>query len=1072
MNSPAPSGSAQPPPTADDALHRARDHDEIKRQLFARAAEIRGSNGDNYAKIAGFAVLAARRRGAGRRRRRATQLVDCRGHATLRLPAGLAVAGGRTTLSGDIGYSVAPGAARRRSTLGQSDAIAIPLATLDAEPRRAAAPTRRAAAGADPLAPGAAPRPSAAPAAAAAPAAEASAARAPELRLPPRAHSRRARGVRQSRARRARPRHGGAISQRASPTPTRRSARLLGADPRPLPRLSRPLRHRTPASPTPIAAACARSTTSWPGAGAAALARSIAGDKSTARLANSRRACAIVAAMAPLRPAARLFLLHHARRARSSPRRSPSMPRGSAFPPPRWSTATASTPPCRSATPASPRACSRSSARCSASRGPPTSARAGALDWLVLLAQDEAGYDNLCRLVSAAHLDRPITRGAARRASTRSPAQTDGLIALTAGGEGALARLFADGQDDKAEAYADRLAGAVPRPALHRTVAPRRRRSRRRPRRALIDLAYALDLPLVATNPACYAEPDFHAAHDAMLCIAASTYVDNDDRKTSSPEAWLKPAADMEALFADLPEAIANTAVIAQRCAVAAPQAQADPAAPQRRRGRDAAARGARRARPSGSPRSPVERPRANLSRPPRFRDRRHHPHGLRRLLPDRRRLHQMGQGQRHSGRPGPRVGRGQRRRLGADDHRPRPDRARPAVRTLPQPRTRVDARFRHRFLRNPPRQGHHLRPAEIWPRPGGADHHLRAAEGARRAQGHRARAADELWPGRPPRQARSPTTRPIRGTCRARSTASASSHAEYKNDAERAAPARPGDEARRPAAPQLDPCRRRGHRRPPAGRAGPALPRPALGHAGDPVRHEICRGGGAGEVRFPRAEDAVGAQGRPAPARAAAASTVDFDRAARGTIRRSTNCSSAATRSACSSSNPKACGARSPAVRPTAFGDIIALVSLYRPGPMDNIPMFGDRKNGRAELAYPHPMLEGVLKETYGIFVYQEQVMQAAQVLAGYSLGEADLLRRAMGKKIQSEMNAQRARFVEGAAANDIAAGQGQRTVRLDRQVRRLWLQQEPRRRLRAGRLSHRLAEGASPGRYSSPRR
>jgi DNA polymerase-3 subunit alpha len=88
----------------------------------------------------------------------------------------------------------------------------------------------------------------------------------------------------------------------------------------------------------------------------------------------------------------------------------------------------------------------------------------------------------------------------------------------------------------------------------------------------------------------------------------------------------------------------------------------------------------------------------------------------------------------------------------------------------------------------------------------------------------------------------------------------------------------------------------------------------------------------------------------------------------------------------------------------------------------MDNIPMFGDRKNGRADLAYPHPMLEEVLSETYGIFVYQEQVMQAAQVLAGYSLGEADLLRRAMGKKIQSEMDAQRARFIEGCAANDIA--------------------------------------------------
>src|SRR3954462_8259541 len=109
-------------------------------------------------------------------------------------------------------------------------------------------------------------------------------------------------------------------------------------------------------------------------------------------------------------------------------------------------------------------------------------------------------------------------------------------------------------------------------------------------------------------------------------------------------------------------------------------------------------------------------------------------------------------------------------------------------------------------------------------------------------------------------------------------------------------------------------------------------------------------------------------------------------------------------------------------AVKPTGFGDIIALVSLYRPGPMDNIPAFGDRKNGRAPIEYPHPLLEQILAETYGIFVYQEQVMQAAQLLAGYSLGEADLLRRAMGKKIKSEMDAQRARFVEGCKEHDIS--------------------------------------------------
>jgi DNA polymerase-3 subunit alpha len=102
-------------------------------------------------------------------------------------------------------------------------------------------------------------------------------------------------------------------------------------------------------------------------------------------------------------------------------------------------------------------------------------------------------------------------------------------------------------------------------------------------------------------------------------------------------------------------------------------------------------------------------------------------------------------------------------------------------------------------------------------------------------------------------------------------------------------------------------------------------------------------------------------------------------------------------------------------AVKPTNFGDIIALVSLYRPGPMDNIPLFGQRKAGVVPIEYPHPKLEGILSETYGIFVYQEQVMQAAQVLAGYSLGDADLLRRAMGKKVQAEMDAQRGRFVEG---------------------------------------------------------
>ena len=107
--------------------------------------------------------------------------------------------------------------------------------------------------------------------------------------------------------------------------------------------------------------------------------------------------------------------------------------------------------------------------------------------------------------------------------------------------------------------------------------------------------------------------------------------------------------------------------------------------------------------------------------------------------------------------------------------------------------------------------------------------------------------------------------------------------------------------------------------------------------------------------------------------------------------------------------------------LQPDKFEEIIAVVALFRPGPMDNIPSFCNRKHGREKIEYMHPFLEKVLKETYGIIVYQEQVMQIAQVLSNYTLGEADLLRRAMGKKIQKEMDAQKNRFIEGAKSNKI---------------------------------------------------
>ena len=108
--------------------------------------------------------------------------------------------------------------------------------------------------------------------------------------------------------------------------------------------------------------------------------------------------------------------------------------------------------------------------------------------------------------------------------------------------------------------------------------------------------------------------------------------------------------------------------------------------------------------------------------------------------------------------------------------------------------------------------------------------------------------------------------------------------------------------------------------------------------------------------------------------------------------------------------------------MRPNKFDDIIALVALYRPGPMSNIPIYNDCKNGIKEPDYIHPTLEKILTPTYGIIIYQEQVMQIAQILAGFTAGEADILRRAMGKKKKAELDKQKERFINGALKNGIA--------------------------------------------------
>ncbi|MFM7379006.1 MAG: DNA polymerase III subunit alpha, partial [Erythrobacter sp.] len=191
------------------------------------------------------------------------------------------------------------------------------------------------------------------------------------------------------------------------------------------------------------------------------------------------------------------------------------------------------------------------------------------VDYLPLFAQDDAGYDNLCHLVSAAHLDRPLERDPHVTLADLE-GRTDGLIALTGAGEGGLTRLLAEGQQDAGLRLIEKLEALFPG-RLYIELARAGDPVCERAEDALIDLAYARDLPLVATNPANFAEPHMHKAHDAMLCIANSTQIEADERPRSNSQAFVKQASMMEEAFADLPEGVANTLVIAQRCAFAPP---------------------------------------------------------------------------------------------------------------------------------------------------------------------------------------------------------------------------------------------------------------------------------------------------------------------------------------------------------------------------------------------------------------------------------------------------------------------------------------------------------------------
>ncbi|MBH5322790.1 DNA polymerase III subunit alpha [Aurantiacibacter sediminis] len=636
------------------------------------------------------------------------------------------------------------------------------------------------------------------------------------------------------------------------------------------------------------------------------------------------------------------------------------------------------------------------------------------VDFLPLYAQDEDGWNNLCYLVSRAHLDRPLELEP-HVIWEDFTGHTDGLIALTGASGGTVTRLLADGKERRAHEVAERLSALFPN-RLYVELARRGNPIEEAAEEGLLDLAYAQGLPLVATNPANFAEPHQHSAHDAMLCIANSSQIDSADRPTSNPQAYVKSAAAMEELFADLPEATANSLVIAQRTAFAPPRRA--PILPSLAGDQEGEARMLEEDAKRGLAGRLEVYDELSDEELKVYMERLDYEVGI---------IKNMGfpgyflivadfiKWAKSQGIPvGPGRGSGAGSlvawaltitdldpiRLGLLFERfLNPERV-----SMPDFDIDFCETRRGEVIRYVQERYGHDKVAQI------ITFGKLKARAVLRDTGRilqmpygQVDRLTKMVPNHPT----DPWTLPraLNGV--------AEFKREYDND----------NEVKRlvDLAMQLE-----------------GFPRNSSTHAAgvvigdrplsqlvplfrDPrsdmpvTQFDMKHVEDTGLVKFDflglktlsvlrKAVDLLGRRGI----------TVDldtlpwddagvFDLLKRGDTVGVFQLESEGMRRTLT------------AVKPTKFEDIIALVSLYRPGPMDNIPLFGKRKAGEALIEYPHEKLKGILEETYGIFVYQEQVMLAAQILAGYSLGDADLLRRAMGKKNQAEMDKQRARFCDG---------------------------------------------------------
>ncbi len=637
---------------------------------------------------------------------------------------------------------------------------------------------------------------------------------------------------------------------------------------------------------------------------------------------------------------------------------------------------------------------------------------------VALLAQNQAGYQNLTKLLSAAYLEVEPGDWAHVKAE-KLFAHAEGLILLTGGPGGPLNQHLLDGQRHPTEEILAKLAAAFPNRLyveLQRHGLPEERATED----ALLDMAYAMHLPLVATNDVHFGRANMYAAHDALLCIADGTFVSQDDRRRLTREHRFKTAAEMQAQFADLPEAIENTVEIARRCAFR----------PVKRK-----------------PILPVFTPPSGKSAEEELKAQAEHgldrrlqgaPMAAERKVYDERLTYELGIINR-MGFPGyflivsdfMKWTRGQGIPVGVrgsgasslvawalditnldplrfglfferflnperlsmpdfdiDFCQERRDEVVRYVRdkygadrvaqimALGSLQARAAVRDAGRVLQMP--LGLVDRIAKLIPNPPGKSISLRdALDTEPRLQ--------QIGEQEPIAQRLFEITEKIEGLYRHASTHPAG---VVIGD-------RPLDEI---------------------------LPLYRDPRSDMPVtQFDYEDAEKAGLVKFDflglktltviaKAEELLKKRGIELHTQ-----TIDFDDI--NTFEMLSHGDSVGV------FQMEGAGMRDllRKMKPNHINDLVALVALYRPGPMDSIPTYIARKNGKELVEYLHPALEPILKETYGVMTYQDDVMRIARELAGYTMGEADILRRAMGKKIPAEMIPQREKFMKGAAERKI---------------------------------------------------